>query len=113
MKQTHFLPYSFLFLGVLMGISFSSPASHLRAGEITVERESCSSLTFRITVTVFTNTIDTDVLFGGPEDWLDFGDGKRMLVPEQPNVLRPDLGPGIATASLRSVIPILEMVAIS
>ena len=84
---------------VLMGISLSGHASHLRAGEITVERESCSSLTFRITITVFTNTINTDVLFGGTEDWLDFGDGNRMLVPEQANVLRPDLGEGIATAS--------------
>ena len=77
----------------------SSLASHLRAGEITVERDGCSSLRFRITVTVFTNTINTTVLFGGIEDWLDFGDGTRMLIPEQRNVLRPDLGEGIATAS--------------
>ena len=99
MNRIHFLRYSFLSLTMLMGMSFSSLASHLRAGEITVERESCSSLTFRITVTVFTNTINTTVLFGGIEDWLDFGDGTRMLVPEQANVLRPDLGEGIATAS--------------
>ena len=64
-------------------------ATHLRAGEITVERVSCNSLTFRITVTVFTNTINTNVLFGGEDDWLDFGDGHRMLIPEQENVPRP------------------------
>lgn len=99
MNRNHFLRASFLALTVLMGNSFSSMASHLRAGEITVERESCSSLTFRITVTVFTNTIDTPVRFGGIEDWLDFGDGERFLIPEQDNVLRPDLGEGIAMAS--------------
>lgn len=86
-------------LALFVGISFSAQASHLRAGEITVERVGCSSLTFRITVTVFTNTINTDVRFGGLEDWLDFGDNSRVLIPEQPNVLRPDLGEGIATAS--------------
>lgn len=91
----------FLFSAMLMfGLTVSSNATHLRAGEITVERVSCSSLTFRITVTVFTNTNNTSVLFGGEDDWLDFGDGsKPILVPETPNTLRPDLGEGIATAS--------------
>src|SRR5688572_11059263 len=79
-------------------VSIGSYATHLRAGEIIVERVSCNSLTFRITVTVFTNTINTNVLFGGEDDWLDFGDGTRMLVPETANTLRPDLGDGIATA---------------
>lgn len=84
----------------VLGVSVSGYATHLRAGEITVERVSCNSLTFRITVTVFTNTINTSVLFGGEDDWLDFGDGSRpRLVPETPNTLRPDLGEGIATAS--------------
>lgn len=78
--------------------SWKSQATHLRAGEITVTRDDCNSLTFRIRVTVFTNTINTNVLFGGEDDWLDFGDGTRMLVPETPNTMRPDLGEGIATA---------------
>jgi hypothetical protein len=86
-------------LSLVIGFSFSAYATHLRAGEIIVERESCSSLTFRITVTVFTNTINTNVLFGGEDDWLDFGDGIRIRVPETPNTMRPDLGEGIATAS--------------
>ncbi len=88
-----------LVITLFIGVSFPACASHLRAGEITVERIGCTGLTFRITVTVFTNTINTDVLFGGLEDWLDFGDGNRVLVPEQLNVLRPDLGKGIASAS--------------
>lgn len=84
---------------MLIAFVYAAQATHLRAGEITVERVNCSSLTFRITVTVFTNTINTNVLFGGEDDWLDFGDGNRMLVPEQQNIDRPDLGEGIATAS--------------
>ena len=85
---------------MVLVISVSSFATHLRAGEIVVERVSCNSLTFRITVTVFTNTKNTNVLFGGEDDWLDFGDGSpRILIPETKNTLRPDLGEGIATAS--------------
>lgn len=95
----HFLRYFFLSLILITGLSFSSYATHLRAGEITVERVSCTSLRFRITVTVFTNTINTNVLFGGEDDWLEFGDGTSMLIPEQENILRADLGEGIATAS--------------
>ena len=99
MSQIHFLRHFFLSVILLFAVCCSAYATHLRAGEITVERVNCNSLTFRITVTVFTNTINTNVLFGGEDDWLDFGDGNRMLIPEQPNVPRPDLGEGIATAS--------------
>lgn len=84
---------------LLFSITLASYATHLRAGEIIVERVSCNSLVFDITVTVFTNTINTNVLFGGEDDWLDFGDGQRMLIPETVNTPRPDLGEGIATAS--------------
>lgn len=99
MNRKHFLRSLILSCAFIIGFVYSARATHLRAGEITVERVNCSSLTFRITVTVFTNTINTNVLFGGEDDWLDFGDGKRMLVPEQPNIDRADLGEGIATAS--------------
>jgi hypothetical protein len=99
MKSDSLVRSIFLTFVVMLIFSVSSFATHLRAGEIIVERVSCSSLTFRITVTVFTNTINTNVLFGGEDDWLDFGDGKKILVPETPNTLRPDLGEGIATAS--------------
>jgi hypothetical protein len=76
-------------------------ATHLRAGEIIVERVNCQSLTFKITVTVYTNT-GSSVKFGGrpgEEDILNFGDGTWELVPETDNTLRPDLGPNIGTAS--------------
>lgn len=87
-----------LSFALIIVFAYAANATHLRAGEITVERVGCSNI-WRITVTVYTNTINTNVLFGGEDDWLDFGDGNRMLIPEQPNVLRPDLGEGIATAS--------------
>lgn len=74
-------------------------ATHLRAGQIVATRVSCTGLTFRITVTVYTNT-GSPVLFGGEMDYLDFGDGTPpVLVPETPNTNDPALGPGVATAS--------------
>jgi hypothetical protein len=97
----------FILIALVLFCSFTANATHLRAGEITVRRDACNSLKFWITVTVFTNTINTNVLFGGEDDILDFGDGSDpdgdgvpgILVPETQNTLRPDLGEGIATAS--------------
>ncbi len=72
-------------------------ATHLRAGEITVERLSCTSLTFKICITVYTNT-GSDIKFG--EGLLDYGDGSQPHVtPIVENVLRPDLGPEVATVT--------------
>jgi len=78
-----------------------SNATHLRAGEIVAVRENCNSLTFIITVTVYTNTKNTTVLFGGDQDILNFGDGQTMLIPETQNTPRPDLNidGSVATAS--------------
>lgn len=88
-----------LFFTVVFLIGLKCSATHLRGGEIYAERISPNSLRFRVTVKVFTNTTNTNVLFGGEEDWLDFGDGQRILIPETPNTLRPDLGEGVAVAS--------------
>jgi len=75
-------------------------ATHLRAGEIVAVRESCSALTFIITVTVYTNTKDTNVLFGGDTEYLYFGDGlDPVQVPETPNTIRYDLNPDGSVAS--------------
>lgn len=72
-------------------------ATHLRAGEITIQRLSCTSLTFRITITVYTNT-GSDIKFG--EGLLDYGDGSNPhTTPIVQNTLRPDLGPGVATVT--------------
>lgn len=89
-----------LAVGLLIAPIFEATATHLRAGEITVERISCVSRTFRITITVYTDT-DSPVQFGGTQDILDFGDGKSMLVPEKPSILYPGgVGIGIASFSV-------------
>jgi hypothetical protein len=91
---------------LLVITAFPVMATHLRAGEITVRRDACNSLKFWITITVYTNTKDTDVKFGGDDDILDFGDGSDpdgdnrigVLVPETPNTPF-DPAANIATAS--------------
>ncbi|CAN5431644.1 hypothetical protein BH10BAC4_BH10BAC4_14000 [soil metagenome] len=72
-------------------------ATHLRAGEITITRQSCTSLTFNITITVFTNT-GSAIKFG--DGLLDFGDGSKPLrTPTIDNINRSDLGPNIGTVT--------------
>lgn len=96
-----------LLLGVMLFMLpvFQVQATHLRAGEITVERIGCASRTFRITVTVYTDT-GSPVLFGGPQDVLDFGDGTRVLVPETPNSPFPGLSSiGKASYSIIHTFP--------
>ena len=88
----------FILAGVLLLTTFLSVnATHLRAGEITVTRESCTSLTFIITITVYTNT-GSEIKFG--DGILDWGDGsKPFITPTIDNTLRPDLGPKIGKVS--------------
>ena len=88
----------FILAGVLLlTTSLSVNATHLRAGEITVTRESCTSLTFIITITVYTNT-GSEIKFG--DGILDWGDGsKPFITPTIDNTLRPDLGPKIGKVS--------------
>lgn len=85
---------------LVMITAIHSHATHLRAGEIVAVRENCNSLTFLITVTVYTNTKGTTVKFGGDQDILNFGDGQTMLIPETENTIRLDLNPdgSVATA---------------
>lgn len=73
-----------------------SLATHLRAGEITVERTNCTSLIFKITITVYTNT-GSEIKFG--EGTLAFGDGSSEQTPTIENTRRPDLGDAIGTVS--------------
>jgi hypothetical protein len=89
---------------ILLSLMFATSllpagATHLRAGEIHVRQHAIGSYTVYVTIVIYTNTINTNVLFGGEDDWLEFGDGTKMLVPETNNVPRPDLGEGVATAS--------------
>jgi CHU_C Type IX secretion signal domain len=72
-------------------------ATHLRAGEITVNRLSCTSLTFQITVTVYIDT-ESGIQFGGPSEILNFGDSTWIEVPETTTIPRPDLGENMGMA---------------
>lgn len=76
-------------------------ASHLRAGEITVKRVSCTARQVIITITVYTNTL-SPVLFGG-DGILDFGDGTSIVVPEIRSDERDDLGDNIGIAKFEIV----------
>jgi hypothetical protein len=88
----------FLFVFLHFFLVQKANATHLRAGQIVATRVSCTGLTFRITVCVYTNT-GSPVQFGGEMDYLDFGDGTPpILVPETPNTILPELGPGVGTA---------------
>ncbi|NOT76914.1 MAG: gliding motility-associated C-terminal domain-containing protein [Cyclobacteriaceae bacterium] len=76
---------------------YSANATHLRAGEITITRQSCTSLTFTITITVYTNT-GSQIRFG--DGLLDFGDGSDpFTTPTVENTPRTDLGPDIGTVT--------------
>lgn len=88
-------------LFLLLITASPSWATHLRAGEITVRSLDCGSRQYEITITVYTRVtpLGNDVLFGGPGEYLDFGDGTRVEVPMTIGTIRPDLGEGIATAS--------------
>ncbi len=77
----------------------AAQATHLRAGDIVATRDNCNSRTFKITITVYTDTKGGSVLFGGKSfadgDILDFGTGNlsdRILVPE--------VGPGKTPSGL-------------
>jgi CHU_C Type IX secretion signal domain len=91
-------------LGLLIttfGFAFSANATHLRAGEITLERVSCTDLTFRITITVYTD-LGSPIKFG--DGLLDFGDGsKPFTTPTIDNTRRPDLGSEVGTVSFTTI----------
>ena len=100
------------FLLSLITVAWAN-ASHLRAGEITVERRNCTSREVWITITVYTNTA-SDVKFG-EDGILYFGDGTKIVVPRVENVLQPQLGPniGIATYTVRHTYGSLDSYLIS
>jgi len=64
------------FVLLITGIFSEVDATHIRAGEITVERKDCVGLTFRITITGWVD-LESTVEFGGGE--IDFGDGSPKI----------------------------------
>lgn len=92
-----YFPFLLLSLTILL-VATPTHGTHLRCGQIVVEQLESGGKTVRIKIQMWLNTINTDVQFGGEDEWLDFGDGTHMLVPETESVLRPDLGAGVAFA---------------
>jgi gliding motility-associated-like protein len=79
-----------VFCITLLSIHYSSHATHIRAGEITAERVSPVTLTYKITVVGYTDT-RSSVVFG-PGD-INFGDGREVsLNTESDFVLVESLG---------------------
>jgi len=78
---------------LLLVIHAQSWATHLRAGEITVERVDCQELSFVITITVYTD-IGPQVTAKFGDGTLDFGDGTNIQIPreENPQDLGQDVG---------------------
>ena len=61
-----------ILLAAILG-SQVAQATHIRAGEVTIERKNCQSLTFVFYITGYVDLIGGQVLFGGGT--IDFGDG--------------------------------------
>src|SRR5882762_4263950 len=80
-------------LTVLVLFSLKAGATHLRAGDITLTRLSCSSYQYTITLHVYTKW-GTPVKFGGGT--LNFGDGSKPLItdsrPNPPKIADTDDG---------------------
>ena len=86
-----------LVLAVALLSVISVSATHLRSGYIHITQT--EGLKCTIFVQVYTNTVSTSVLFGGDQDYLDFGDGsKSFLIPQQPNIYLPEFEPHVASA---------------
>ena len=66
-------------------------ATHLRAVDIQVKRNNCTSLTVEIIITAYVNYFQTNTLFGG-DNYLSFGDGTSIFIPEtQHEIYDPEL----------------------
>src|SRR5882762_28616 len=80
-------------LTVLVLFSVKAGATHLRAGDITLTRLSCSSYQYTITLHVYTKS-GTPVKFGGGT--LNFGDGSKPLITQSrlnpPEIAQTDDG---------------------
>src|SRR5882757_8933416 len=69
----------YFLLAVLVLFSVKANATHLRAGDITLTRLSCSSYQYTITLHVYTKW-GTPVKFGGGT--LNFGDGSKPVITD-------------------------------
>ena len=82
----------FILLFIAVGISHRMYATHIRAGEITIKRNNCNSLTFEITFTGYRDT-GSAILFG--EGFINFGDGSDPQLISEREFTSTDVGNGI------------------
>ncbi|MBN8578788.1 MAG: gliding motility-associated C-terminal domain-containing protein [Cytophagales bacterium] len=96
---------------ILILLLFCAPvslwATHIRAGEITLRRVDCTSLTFIVTINMYTDT-GSPIKFGDGD--LKFGDGSPTIkTPERPNTFPPGLNlpneVGFVTYSVTHTFP--------
>lgn len=81
LKETYIFTRLLIILIMLMGWSTVVNATHIRAGEITIERINCQGLTFRFTILGYRDTgSPDDIQFGG--GIFDFGDDNKITIPE-------------------------------
>ncbi len=89
----HILAYFLLFFA---WFSFSEVnATHLRAGDITLTRLSCSSYQYRITLHIYTNVSSPVKFSQAGAGNLDFGDGSNIFHPpevDNPPVIKSEDG---------------------
>lgn len=72
-----------VFFTLLLTSAFQAQATHIRAGEICAVRISQSTLTYRFTLTIYTDLeSDVDVTTGGSATFR-FGDGTEYVGPEE------------------------------
>jgi hypothetical protein len=96
-----------LFTAVTIFIFVDIFGNHLRGGQITITPVNCASNTYRITLTIFTNTNSPVHVSGGDAGVLDFGDGGPPFhVPEQDaTLIDKDNAVGLAQFSIDHVFP--------
>ncbi len=84
---------SFILIVLSLGIgAYQAHATHIRAGEITIRRNNCNSLTFQITFTGYRDT-GSIIIFG--DGFMDFGDGSDQLLLTSDMFTSTDVGNGI------------------
>lgn len=92
---------------ILASLPVSVWATHIRAGEITLRRKDCTSLTYIVTINMYTDT-GSPIRFGAGE--LRYGDGSPVFItPERPNTFPPGLNlpqeVGFVTFSIEHTFP--------
>ncbi len=83
---------AFVLMFMAIGVSHQMYGTHIRAGEITIVRTNCNSLTFEITFTGYRDT-GSNIIFG--DGFMNFGDGSDQLLISSDLFSSTNVGNGI------------------